>query len=286
MYFETVHEFLAAKPDAPIALFAHRGGYHCELMDVAPENSIPNMEKAIRMGFDGLETDLWLSKDGEFLIHHDETLDRTTTGTGDVAAITFEESRQLRLTYPSGEVSDERIPTFREFVQAGRGRILLLVELKGTSPERFLDLVDIARETSSLDHVLFWIDWTEEYAELFEQHLDSGVQEVRSNVLWRTRTLEALDDVYHRFNPIMVDIPPSMKELGKEKGYQSYIFGILPEGHLSIVEAANAYGVKVLVSKVTTNSYVRGLRKKGVRAFMSRAPEVQLHYLIDKGWHH
>jgi glycerophosphoryl diester phosphodiesterase len=284
--YATIHELLGAKPDSPIALFAHRGGYHCEEMDAAPENSISNLEKLIRMGFDGYETDMWTTADGKFLIHHDATLDRTTTGTGEVSSITFEESRRLRLKYPSGKVSTEHIPTFRELLLAGRGRTLFLVELKGGSPERFPDLVDIARETGSIDHVLFWIDWSADYASLYEQHLRSGMREVRTNVLWRARSIEALEDIVNKFDPIMVDIPPTLPELSKERGYRGYLLGILPKQHLSLVEAAQDHGIKVLVSRVTTNSYLDGLQSRGVQVFMSRAPEIQLTYLIKNGLHH
>jgi hypothetical protein len=84
----------------------------------------------------------------------------------------------------------------------------------------------------------------------------------------------------------MVDIPPTQEELSKEGGYTGYLLGILPKQHLALVEAAQGYGIKVVVSKVTTNSYLDGLHSKGVRVFMSRAPEVQLSYLIDNGRHH
>jgi glycerophosphoryl diester phosphodiesterase len=285
LFYTTVQELLGVSDDDPVAIFAHRGGYHCEEMDGAPENSLPNLEKAIRMGFDGYETDMRMTSDGEFVIHHDETLDRTTTGTGDISSITFEESRELRLKYPSGTVSAERIPTLRELLAVGRGRILFLIEVKGGAQEHFPELLKIAYETGSIEHVLFWIDWTPEYATLYEQLLNSGVQEVRTNVMWRTRDMEALDDVVNKLDPIMVDIPPMQEELDKETGYTSYLLGILPKQHLSLVRAANEHGVKVMVSKVTTNSYIRGLRSEGVRVFMSRAPEVQLHYLIRKKWH-
>ena len=285
LYFKTIHDVLTAKPDDPVALFAHRGGYHCEEMDASPENSLPNLEKAIRMGFDGFETDLWSTADGEFIIHHDETLDRTTNGTGNVGAIGFEESRKLRLKYPSGNLSDERIPTFRELLAATRGRMLILVELKGTSPERFVDIVEIARETEMLDQVFFWIDWKPDYAERLKSLLDSGLQEVRTNVLWRTRDMQALEDVVEKFDPVMVDIPPRQDELSKAKGYRTEFFGHLPPDHLALVKAAQNAGVKVFVSKVTTNAYLRGLEKEGVRGFMSRAPEVQLAYLVKRGTH-
>jgi len=279
--YATVHELLSVGPDDPIALFAHRGGIDCAERDGAPENSISNVKKAIRMGFDGYETDLWTTVDGEFLINHDHTLDRSTTGTGEVAAITFAESRGLRLKYPSGNVSTEQMPTLRELLTAGQGRILFLVELKGGSAERFTDLISIAREAGALDHVLFWIDWTAERATLFEQHLNSGIQEVRTNVMWRARSLQALEDIVQRFDPIMVDLPPSYFELRWQRR-----LNLFPKKHLALVDTAHKLGVKVLVSKVTKNSHVDVLQSKGVRVFMSRAPEVQLTYLIANGLHH
>jgi len=285
MEYRTIHEVLAMDADSPISFFAHRGSYHCEEMDSAPENSFANLKIAIQKGFDGYETDLWPSADGEFLIHHDETLDRTTTGTGDVTSITFAQSRQLRLTYPSGKESSEIIPTFRELLIAGGGRILFLVELKGGTPERLPELMDIARETDSLDKVFFWIDWTPEYAVLLEQFMKSGLPEIRTSVLWRTREMDALDDVLQRFDPIMVDIPPEQEELSDARGWRTRIFGVLPENHLALVKEAQSRGAKVMVSKVETNPYFNGLRKEGVRVYMSRAPDVQLKYAIDKGWH-
>ena len=60
-------------------IFAHRGaaGTH-------PENTMVSFYEAYRVGADGIELDVQLSKDGEVVVIHDELLDRTTTGKGNV----------------------------------------------------------------------------------------------------------------------------------------------------------------------------------------------------------
>ena len=58
-------------------VFAHRGA-----SAYAPENTLPAFELAARQGADGIELDVHLSKDGELVVIHDETLDRTTNGHG------------------------------------------------------------------------------------------------------------------------------------------------------------------------------------------------------------
>ena len=62
--------------DSPL-VFAHRGG--CAL---GPENTIVAFDRGLAAGADGLELDVHLSADGIVVVHHDETLDRTTSGSG------------------------------------------------------------------------------------------------------------------------------------------------------------------------------------------------------------
>lgn len=71
-------------------VIAHRGskGTH-------PENTLAAFKEAIRVGSDGIELDVQLSKDGQLIIIHDETLDRTTNGHGAVGALTLAELKQL-----------------------------------------------------------------------------------------------------------------------------------------------------------------------------------------------
>ncbi|WP_225209347.1 glycerophosphodiester phosphodiesterase [Limosilactobacillus fermentum] len=87
-------------------IFGHRG---CPAHE--PENSPAGFRYVLTHGAEWIETDLHLTKDGVPVIIHDETLHRTTNGTGQVADYTLAELRQFRL--PNGEY----IPTLADFLQ-------------------------------------------------------------------------------------------------------------------------------------------------------------------------
>ncbi len=71
-------------------VMAHRGD-----QATAPENTILAMESAVKVGADVLETDVRMTKDKELVLFHDETLDRTTNGTGKISDYTLDELKQL-----------------------------------------------------------------------------------------------------------------------------------------------------------------------------------------------
>lgn len=71
-------------------VFGHRGA-----MGTYPENTMLAFEKAVEMGVDGLEIDVHLTRDGEIVVLHDESVDRTTDGFGAVKDMTLAEIRQL-----------------------------------------------------------------------------------------------------------------------------------------------------------------------------------------------
>ena len=60
-----------------------------------PENTIEAIRAAVELGVDQIETDIRVTKDGELVLMHDATVDRTTNGTGKVIDYTLEELRQL-----------------------------------------------------------------------------------------------------------------------------------------------------------------------------------------------
>ncbi len=87
-------------------VIAHRGTPR-EL----PENTLASFARALEQGADVLETDLRFSQDGTIVLVHDETLDRTTNGSGLVASHSLDEIKRLRTQAPSGEYTDEQVPT-------------------------------------------------------------------------------------------------------------------------------------------------------------------------------
>lgn len=110
---------------------AHRGatGY-------APENTIAAFDLAVEMKADYIEIDVQRSKDGELVLIHDTTVDRTTDGTGKVGDLTFEQLRSLDAGSWFGEQFEgEKIPTFDEILDRYHGKVGILVEMK--SPELY-----------------------------------------------------------------------------------------------------------------------------------------------------
>ncbi|HIE61638.1 MAG TPA: tetratricopeptide repeat protein [Microbacterium sp.] len=86
---------------------AHRGASGHE-----PENTLAAFRKAIEIGVDGVEMDIRLSADGEVVVLHDASLERTTDAVGDVARMTFAEIRE------ADAGSGERVPTLTEALEA------------------------------------------------------------------------------------------------------------------------------------------------------------------------
>jgi glycerophosphoryl diester phosphodiesterase len=109
------------------AIFAHRGA-----SGLAPENTLAAIERAIGFGADGVEVDVHQTKDSVLVIIHDNTIDRTTGGTGRVMDLTFAQIRQ----YSAGHWFDdqfagEKVPSLDEVLALVNGRSRLLIEIKG-----------------------------------------------------------------------------------------------------------------------------------------------------------
>jgi glycerophosphoryl diester phosphodiesterase len=110
---------------------AHRGasGY-------APENTFSAFDLAVEMKADYIEIDVQRSKDGELVIIHDTSVDRTTNGTGAVKDLTFEQLRSLDAgSWKGDQFAGEKIPTFDEVLNRYHGITGILIELK--SPELY-----------------------------------------------------------------------------------------------------------------------------------------------------
>jgi glycerophosphoryl diester phosphodiesterase len=138
---------------------AHRGG-----AGLAPENTLAAFRNGMALGSDALEMDLHVTRDGEIVVIHDETLERTTDGVGPVADLTLEE---LKRWDAGGKFAPafrgERVPTLREVIDlvkaTGNTQIRLDLELKyhpdrPGEPEDFEQRVlEILRGTGFVEQV-------------------------------------------------------------------------------------------------------------------------------------
>jgi glycerophosphoryl diester phosphodiesterase len=123
--------------DAHILVVAHRGCHKAAPahgLPSAPENSLAALENCVRLGTDMMETDVRQTADGELVMIHDDTLDRTTTGSGRVRGKTLAELRALRLRDNLGgkdaAPTDQRIATLDAMLAAARGRMHLNLDVK------------------------------------------------------------------------------------------------------------------------------------------------------------
>lgn len=106
---------------------AHRGFSH-----VAPENTLIAYQRAIDAGAALAECDVHLSADGELVLMHDTSLERTTGLKRDVGDLSLSELRELEASrWFCGDLDDEPIPTLREALDLVRGHLRFIIELKG-----------------------------------------------------------------------------------------------------------------------------------------------------------
>lgn len=111
-------------------IWAHRG---CSLR--FPENTLTSFSEALKLpNLTGIELDIQLTKDGELVVIHDETVDRTTDGKGFVRDYTLEDLKKLKID--AGDGKYETIPTMREVFTLLKPRMdegfLLNIELKNS----------------------------------------------------------------------------------------------------------------------------------------------------------
>jgi glycerophosphoryl diester phosphodiesterase len=110
-----------------VLAIAHRGasGY-------APENTFAAFKRAVSQGVSFIETDLHLTRDAHFVAIHDETLERTTNGTGSIHELTLAEARRLDAgSWFASEFMGERIPTLEEILEfTKKYDVVFYLELK------------------------------------------------------------------------------------------------------------------------------------------------------------
>ena len=115
---------------SPSRNYSHRG-----VALQAPENTVPAVQKAIELGCAMAEIDLRYTSDGEVILMHDGTLERTTNGSGRVSGTSLARVRQLDASarFPSGFAAT-KVPTLRETIELARGKIQLYLDLKEDNP--------------------------------------------------------------------------------------------------------------------------------------------------------
>lgn len=218
---------------------AHRGA-----PAYAPENTLAAFGKALEIGVDGIEFDIHLTRDGEVVVIHDPTLDRTTDLKGAVADLSLEEIRHADAGIKfAPEYRGERVPTLREVLECIPCEIYVFIEVKAI--EAIIPAAKIIRKMNR-DRVVFisfltealkklqQYDSTFPSALLMEQSLVEGdaaedarqmLAKARSlgssalGIYWRIATREFIGEVHRQGGSVWVwalDDPVEIERLVRE----------------------------------------------------------------------
>ena len=130
-----------------VIVVSHRGDWRNY-----PENSIPAIESVIRMGVDVMELDLKKTKDGVLVLSHDWTLDRCTTGHGNICDYTYQELLAFDLKRGHGiAIPGLKIPTLRQALEVCKDRIVVNVD---QGYDYYDEVLAITEELGMTDQVL------------------------------------------------------------------------------------------------------------------------------------
>ena len=140
---QELRNFLNRKTPGYPLISAHRGGP----MKGFPENCIATFENATTYQPVVIEFDVTLSKDSVLVVMHDDQLDRTSNGTGFIRDHSYAELQKLRLKDNLGTLTSYKIPTLKEVLSWGKGKVLFTIDVKRGVP--FAKIIEEVRKTKS-----------------------------------------------------------------------------------------------------------------------------------------
>lgn len=130
-------------------VIAHRGA-----SSYAPENTFAAFDLAIRMGVHHIELDVEATSDGHIVVIHDDTVNRTTDGSGPVTNHTLAALQALDAgSWFGTKFAGERIPIFDEVLDRYKGQVHIHTEIKGRAPYLSQRTADLVRQHGMVDQV-------------------------------------------------------------------------------------------------------------------------------------
>ena len=123
---------------------------------LAPENTLSAIRAAIAAGADFVEGDVRVSADGIAVLMHDDTVDRTSDGSGAVATLTLAQLQALTLDVATGfrgDFSCEQVPTLADALALADGRVVYVLD--GSKLDDPTPIIDAIRTAGALDRVVY-----------------------------------------------------------------------------------------------------------------------------------
>ncbi|MDE2635801.1 MAG: glycerophosphodiester phosphodiesterase family protein [Chloroflexota bacterium] len=244
MSYETLQDALNS---SETLIFGHRGA-----MARAPMNTMASFALAMQQGADGIELDIHLSRDGQLVVIHDDSVDATSDGQGKVADMTLDQLKRLDAgAWYSDEFAGQRIPTLDEVFDAFGDGMFINVEIK--SSRETVDrlekrLAECLRRHNMRERVI---------VSCFDPVILRRAEQAMPKVL--------MGFLYAPAMPAAHEIP--LKEIRHEARHPLHV--MVDEGYM---KWARAQGYYVNVWTVNDPERARQLKRLGVNTIMTDDP--------------
>ncbi len=217
-------------------VIGHRGA-----MGHETENSLASVKKAIELGVDMIEIDVFRIKSGEIVVFHDNTVDRLTQGSGNIEAYTLDDLKPLYLE------GGHKIPTLKEVLDLIDNKVALNIELKGANTSKQVNAI---MQEYIKDHrwspgnfIISSFNWSE-LEEMRRLNTD-----VRIAILTEDNPLGALQIAKElraeAVNPDFKDLNADVAKEIKEAGFKIYPWTVNEPGDIDRVKS---YGVDGIIT--------------------------------------
>ncbi len=230
-------------------IWAHRGA-----SAYAPENTIAAFKLALDMGADGVELDVHMSADNKLMVCHDETVNRTSNGTGRIVDMTCQELKKLDFSNGMAEYANSRIPTLKEVYGLLRPTDLTVnVEIKS-------------------DVVVYYGIWDELYALEREMGMQGRILYSSFNhfVLMKLREVDPTAKIGLLYSEGMVDPWVYANHLHADAIHPHYLAALAP----GVIAGCKNNGVAVHPWTCNEEKVICELAGAGVEALITNVPDV------------
>lgn len=274
---DEIRRKLLSCDESSVIVVAHRADWRNY-----PENSLEAVESAIRMGVDIVELDVQRTMDGVLILMHDHSLDRTTTGHGNISEVTWDYISGLNLKNGCGIATDQKVPTLEQALHLCKDRVMINLD---KADRYFAEIFDLLEKTGTTDLIVMkgWQP-AERVREQFGAYLDKIIympvvnldEEASGKIV--ADHLEVLDPVAFEmcFSDDRSAMVGKMGDIlkGRSLIWINSLWASLCGGHhddVSMEDVGNGY--EYLIDKL------------GARIIQTDRPQYLLEYLRLRGLH-
>ena len=203
------------------------------------ENTLESIEKAMELGVDGIEIDVFKCKSGELVVFHDKSMQRLTGISGYIEAMNLDSIRKIKV------LNNYKIPTLNEVLDLIDGKVFLNIELKGSQTAKLthqmIELYIKEDNWTAEKFIISSFDWSE-LSDFYELN-----KEVPIAVLTDADPLDALPMAGQikavAINPNFKSLNPVNIKIIQQSGYKVYPYTINKKDDIAMMISLNVDGI-------------------------------------------